>query len=47
MTYLDFQELEAYMSQPEQLLQSQKYLGRQMKQFLKKQDRVPYYQIQT
>lgn len=40
MTYLDFQELEAYMSQPEQLLQSQKYLGRQMKQFLKKQDRV-------
>ena len=40
MTYLDFQELEVYMSQPEQLLQSQKYLGRQMKQFLRKHDRV-------
>jgi len=40
MTYLDFQKLEEYMSQPDQLLQTKRYLGSQMKQFLKKQDRV-------
>ena len=40
MSYLDFQELEKYMSQSDQLLQTRQYLGRQMKQFLKKQDCV-------
>lgn len=40
MAYLNLQELEAYMNQPEMLQRTEQYLTRQMKQFLKKQDRV-------
>ena len=40
MVYLEFQELEEYMRQPEMLQQTREYLSCQMKRFLKKHDRV-------